>query len=65
MPRFDGTGPNGEGAMTGRRMGKCNTAINTINENSTAGKTENGLGRRGGRGLGQGKGSGRRGNGSK
>jgi len=23
MPRFDGTGPNGLGPMTGRRMGRC------------------------------------------
>ncbi|MBN2793773.1 MAG: DUF5320 domain-containing protein [Clostridia bacterium] len=24
MPRFDRTGPQGEGPRTGRRMGKCN-----------------------------------------
>jgi len=23
MPNGDGTGPNGEGSMTGRRMGSC------------------------------------------
>lgn len=23
MPRFDRTGPNGDGPMTGRRMGNC------------------------------------------
>jgi len=23
MPRFDGTGPTGQGPMTGRRMGPC------------------------------------------
>ncbi|MFA5736624.1 MAG: DUF5320 domain-containing protein [Candidatus Paceibacterota bacterium] len=23
MPRFDGTGPNGQGPMTGRGMGPC------------------------------------------
>lgn len=23
MPRFDGTGPNGKGPMTGRKMGSC------------------------------------------
>lgn len=23
MPRFDQTGPEGEGSMTGRKMGKC------------------------------------------
>lgn len=26
MPRYDGTGPWGRGAMTGRGMGPCNTA---------------------------------------
>lgn len=24
MPRKDGTGPNGEGSMTGRGLGNCN-----------------------------------------
>ena len=28
MPRGDGTGPNGQGPMTGRRMGDCNTTGN-------------------------------------
>lgn len=51
MPRFDGTGPDGEGPMTGKRTEKYNSAINTVNENSATGKTENGLGRRIGRGL--------------
>jgi hypothetical protein len=23
MPRFDGTGPNGKGLMTGRKKGNC------------------------------------------
>lgn len=23
MPRFDGTGPNGNGTVTGRKMGNC------------------------------------------
>jgi len=23
IPRLDGTGPNGQGAMTGRRLGNC------------------------------------------
>jgi hypothetical protein len=26
MPRFDGTGPEGEGPKTGRQMGKCEGA---------------------------------------
>ncbi len=25
MPRFNGTGPNGEGPLTGRGLGQCNT----------------------------------------
>lgn len=25
MPRLDGTGPNGQGSMTGRGMGNCGT----------------------------------------
>ena len=28
MPRFDNTGPNGAGVMTGRRMGNCAGAMN-------------------------------------
>jgi len=27
MPRFDGTGPQGRGPMTGRGMGKCAGAV--------------------------------------
>ncbi len=34
MPRLDGTGPNGQGPMTGRRMGRCNTANTNINNNT-------------------------------
>ena len=26
MPRFDGTGPKGEGALSGRRLGQCEHA---------------------------------------
>ncbi len=26
MPRFDKTGPQGTGSMTGRKMGKCNSS---------------------------------------
>ena len=29
MPRRDGTGPFGQGMMTGRRSGRCVTPINT------------------------------------
>lgn len=34
MPGFDKTGPQGEGSMTGRRMGRC-TNSNTAGSNST------------------------------
>ncbi|MFH1218492.1 MAG: DUF5320 domain-containing protein [Candidatus Peregrinibacteria bacterium] len=29
MPRFDGTGPQGRGAGTGRRMGTCVKGVDT------------------------------------
>lgn len=32
MPRFDGTGPNGEGAMTGRAAGRCNSNVSENDE---------------------------------
>lgn len=71
MPGFDKTGPNGQGAMTGRRMGRCtnfgagarNQApeadINT-NENSPNDFQPGnfGWGRGGGRGFGRGCGRG-------
>jgi len=44
MPGFDGTGPLGQGAMTGRGMGRCNPAWN-------AGAIGRGLGRGMGRGM--------------
>lgn len=31
MPRFDKTGPNGDGPKTGRGMGICNTDQKNIN----------------------------------
>lgn len=31
MPRLDGTGPNKQGPMTGRKMGKCNPNNNKRN----------------------------------
>jgi hypothetical protein len=34
MPGFDKTGPEGEGAMTGRRMGRC-TGYGAKNQKST------------------------------
>ncbi len=61
MPNFDGTGPQGQGAMTGRRRGRCQDTQTTQIEKSENRIAENkdvvyGLGRggrpRGGGGLG-------------
>ena len=68
MPNFDGTGSMGQGAMTGRRMGRCRDTQTTQtekSENQTAGNKDvvYGLGRggrpRGGGGYGKGQGRGR------
>ena len=69
MPGRNGTGPEGKGPMTGKKMGNCNSG-NSISEtknsvyafgnaNSAAGSGR-GLGRRG-NGLRDGSGRGRRG----
>ena len=55
MPGLDKTGPNGQGAMTGRKMGTC---ANNANQNPDNPQT--GLGRGLGRGRGCGGGRGRR-----
>ena len=47
MPGFNGTGPRGEGSMTGRGQGRCNP-----------GSTSNGMGSRIVSGLGRGRNSG-------
>ncbi len=47
MPRFDQTGPNGMGPMTGRMAGNCRRSAGRQNENFYGGV---GLGRRGGAG---------------
>ncbi len=61
MPNFDGTGPMGQGAMTGRRSGRCSDEQKTQVEKSENQSAESkdvffGLGRggipRGGGGLG-------------
>jgi hypothetical protein len=50
MPNKDGTGPEGKGTLTGRRLGECKTQ-----ESSSEDKPQRrGLGNR--RGLGKGKG---------
>ncbi|MGI6072960.1 MAG: DUF5320 domain-containing protein [Lachnospiraceae bacterium] len=64
MPRRDGTGPAGAGAMTGRGLGICagNNAINLgtgVDAERGAGRglaCRRGLGRRSGRGFGRGPG---------
>jgi hypothetical protein len=67
MPNFDGTGPQGQGAMTGRKKGRCNITKTTQTEKSTEQSVDNkevvnGLGRggkpRGGGGVGNGSGKG-------
>ena len=78
MPGFDGTGPQGQGRMTGRKFGPCNPA-NVVDKTTAAGEgtgtvnAENvpqggivyGIGRGGvPRGGGRGFGGGRGGNGN-
>ncbi|NIV97652.1 hypothetical protein GWN26_00245, partial [Candidatus Saccharibacteria bacterium] len=48
MPRFDGTGPQGQGPMTGRGMGRCADA-----QRPGWGQGR-GMGRGAGRGMGRG-----------
>jgi hypothetical protein len=56
MPRFDGTGPEGKGAMTGRGQGRCNTAGSSYSSERVIGM---GAGQALGRGQGSGRGAGR------
>ncbi|MFW5782618.1 MAG: DUF5320 domain-containing protein [Candidatus Muiribacteriaceae bacterium] len=51
MPGFDGSGPLGQGAMTGRGLGNCNPA-------NAGRRTFYGYGRGAGRGFGRGVGAG-------
>ena len=66
MPNFDGTGPQGQGAMTGRKRGHCRDIETKQNEKTENQNVENnnivyGLGRggrpRGGGGFGNGYGA--------
>ena len=63
MPGLNKTGPNGEGPMTGRKMGTCAESANAEQQNvPPAGFGRGlGLGRGLGRGGGRGRGRGRRG----
>ena len=45
MPGLDGTGPMGQGSMTGRRMGNC------VSQNDVDASSPMGFGRGAGRGL--------------
>lgn len=67
MPGFDKTGPEGEGSMTGRRMGRCTGYGNKLRPSTQSENQENspkGYGRRGlgfgwrGNGCGRGRGMG-------
>ena len=55
MPRGNGTGPMGEGAMTGRGLGRCS---GTFNAGAARGAGRGFAGRGGGCGLGRGGGAG-------
>lgn len=72
MPRFDQQGPDGQGAMTGRKMGKCTnygrgrkfeeTPLNSENiepQMPLQGGYRRGMQRGVGRGMGRGRGFGR------
>jgi len=48
MPAFDGTGPQGQGSMTGRGMGRCGKGKDLVSRGYGFG-----YGRRGRRGLGR------------
>ena len=67
MPRFDRTGPNGEGPRTGRGLGDCPTNQNVKTDDKQVNNNDSqvygrglGLGRGQGRGLGRGQGRGPR-----
>lgn len=59
MPAFDGTGPWGQGPLTGRGMGFCAGCPVPGHMNSIGGRGHRGQGRGGGRGMGGGMGRGR------
>ena len=65
MPNLNRKGPNGEGAMTGRKMGKCNpenkgkTDEEIIQNKTVPSQPGKGMGCGQGRGLGFGRGKGK------
>ncbi|MDD2422503.1 MAG: DUF5320 domain-containing protein [Heliobacteriaceae bacterium] len=50
MPRFDGTGPQGEGKMTGRGRGLCRQLVDGVKSMVGSGLGQGGRPRGGGRG---------------
>jgi len=63
MPRGDGTGPQGQGSMTGRGMGQCPGGKRTTRSDSKSSGTPAGNPsgiKTGGRGRGPGRGQGNR-----
>jgi len=59
MPGLDKTGPNGQGPMTGRKMGTCGENTNDNQQNNLPiGRGQGGIGRGLGRGGGRGRGRG-------
>lgn len=58
MPGFDRTGPQGNGSLTGRGLGKCRPAATDANNESDNASTDQRLF---GRGAGLGRGAGMRG----
>lgn len=58
MPGFNQKGPNGEGPMTGRQMGKC-TNFGLKGESRTQNLSENDTEQASDRGMGRGWGAGR------
>lgn len=59
MPRFDGTGPQGQGQMTGRQQGYCVLPADRVPTPPTQSGTNVTVGRGRGTGFGQGFGRGR------
>ncbi len=57
MPRLNGTGPEGKGPMTGRKMGNCQFNNDDNNQNDFG--RGQGCGRGRGRGCGRGQGLGK------
>jgi len=61
MPRFDGSGPEGLGPMSGRGMGRCNSGNTAAGNQAQSGNRGGGYSRAGrgsGKGMGRGAGNG-------